>query len=122
MSSGTIGYPHNRNGPSINDDGARMERIVVLAAALCALLCASIAIAQPVGTPSEPEGAGPAAAAPPIEELETVIVSGSKQRENIQQIPFSVFVATASTLERAGIRDFDDLPRIAPSLTLSRSS
>ena len=97
--------------------------ILPQAAVMFALLCARVAPAQTVGAPSQPEAArGPGIAAPPIEPLETVIVSGSKQRENIQQVPFSVFVATASALERAGIRDFDDLPRIAPSLTINKTT
>jgi len=73
--------------------------------------------------PSQPQATpNPAADAPPSENLETIIVSAGKQRENIQRVPFSVFVATASTLERARIRDFDDLPRIDPSLTITKTT
>ena len=62
----------------------------------------------------------PAPAPPPG--LEEVIVTGSKRAENIQSVPSSVFVATAVSMERANIRDFDDLVKIAPSLTITKTS
>ncbi len=54
--------------------------------------------------------------------LEEVIVTGTKRAENIQSVPSSVFVATALSMERANIRDFDDLVKIAPSLTITKTS
>ena len=69
----------------------------------------------------------PAAAAPtqadnaPVS-VEEVIVTGSKRPENVQTVPASVFVATSAAMERAGVRDFDDLVRIAPSLTITKTS
>ncbi len=60
------------------------------------------------------------ASAPPG--LEEVIVTGTKRAENIQSVPSSVFVATALSMERANIRDFDDLVKIAPSLTITKTS
>src|SRR5882724_10648431 len=50
--------------------------------------------------------------------LEEVIVTGMKRAENIQSVPASVFVVTAANMERANIRDFDDLVKVAPSLTI----
>jgi len=47
---------------------------------------------------------------------------GTKRAENIQSVPSSVFVATAVSMERANIRDFDDLVKIAPSLTITKTS
>jgi iron complex outermembrane receptor protein len=61
------------------------------------------------------------AAAAPVA-LEEVIVTGSKRAEKIQDVPASIFVATAAALERAQVRDFDDLVRIAPSLTITKTS
>jgi iron complex outermembrane receptor protein len=54
--------------------------------------------------------------------LEEVIVTGSKRAENVQSVPSSVFVATALSMQRANIRDFDDLVKIAPSLTITKTS
>src|SRR5262249_53712025 len=54
--------------------------------------------------------------------LEEVIVTGTKRAENIQSVPNSVLVVTAASMERANIRDFDDLVKIAPSLTITKTS
>jgi iron complex outermembrane recepter protein len=70
--------------------------------------------------PPAPPAAAPAPAPPPA--LQEVIVTGTKRAENIQSVPSSVFVATAISMERANIRDFDDLVKIAPSLTITKTS
>ena len=62
------------------------------------------------------------AATPPSGDLDTIIVSATKQHESILQVPLSVFVATAPALERAGVRDFDDLARFVPSLTITKTT
>lgn len=54
--------------------------------------------------------------------LEPVIITPGKRSENILDVPASVWVATASTLERSLARDFDDLVRLAPSLTVTKTS
>ncbi len=54
--------------------------------------------------------------------LEEVIVTAGKRAENVQDVPASVLVATAAGMERAGVRDFDDLVKIAPSLTITKTS
>jgi iron complex outermembrane receptor protein len=71
-----------------------------------------------------PARAAPPAAAPGTSggALEEVIVTGTKRAENIQSVPSSVFVVTAASMERANIRDFDDLVKIAPSLTITKTS
>ncbi len=60
----------------------------------------------------------PADAAP----LDSIIVTGSKLSERVQDLPASVWVATDLGLERTLVRDFDDLVRIAPSLTITKTS
>src|SRR5690349_13001990 len=66
--------------------------------------------------------AQPAADSPPEPvTLEEIIVTGTKRAENVQSVPASVFVATQATMERAGVRDFDDLPKIVPSLTITKT-
>ena len=76
--------------------------------------------AAPVA-PARVAAAAPAAPATPGA-LEEVIVTGTKRAENIQSIPSSIFVVTAASMERANIRDFDDLVKIAPSLTITKTS
>jgi iron complex outermembrane receptor protein len=77
----------------------------------------------PDATPAAPARVA-AAPAPPASSgtLEEVIVTGTKRAENVQSVPNSVFVATAVSMERANIRDFDDLVKIAPSLTITKTS
>lgn len=54
--------------------------------------------------------------------VEEVIVTAGKRLENIQDVPASVLVVTDVTLERANIRDFDDIVKVAPSVTITKTS
>jgi iron complex outermembrane receptor protein len=54
--------------------------------------------------------------------VEEIVVTSEKRPENIQDVPSSVLVATAAAMERANVRDFDDLVRIAPSVTITKTS
>lgn len=56
------------------------------------------------------------------EVLEAIIVTAGKRGEKIQDLPASVFVATDEKLARTEVRDFDDLVRIAPSLTITKTT
>lgn len=58
----------------------------------------------------------------PFVTLEEVIVTASKRLENVQVVPFSVLVVTNSAMDRSNIRDFDDLVKIAPSVTITKTS
>jgi iron complex outermembrane receptor protein len=53
---------------------------------------------------------------------EDVIVTASKRLENIQDVPASVLVVTQSAMERSNVRDFDDLVKVAPSVTITKTS
>ncbi|MDB5458205.1 MAG: Outer rane receptor protein [Caulobacter sp.] len=90
-----------------------LKSLLSLSSAACALgLAAGAAHAQTAPTP------GPAAA----ETVEEIVVTSGKRAENIQDVPSSVLVVTAAGLERAGVRDFDDLVKVAPSLTITKTS
>ena len=96
-----------------------------LAIGLYALAGQAFAQGAGGGVRMPPESLGrssPAASGAPPTEVGEIVVVGGKQWENIQQVPFSVFVATAPMLQRAGVRDFDDLVRIAPSLTITKTT
>ncbi|MDO6414189.1 TonB-dependent receptor [Sphingomonas sp. BIUV-7] len=54
--------------------------------------------------------------------LEEIVVTANKRSENVQNVPASVLAVTAAGLERANVRDFDDVVRVAPSLTISKTS
>jgi iron complex outermembrane receptor protein len=62
----------------------------------------------------------PAAAAGPA--VDEVVVTATKRSENVQSVPESVFVATKAVLDRANVRDFDDLTSIAPDLTITKTT
>lgn len=51
-----------------------------------------------------------------------IIVTASKRPENIQTLPSSVLALSVKVLERSQVRDFDDLVRVAPSLTISKTT
>lgn len=51
-----------------------------------------------------------------------IVVTANKRAENLQDVPASILAVTAAGLERANVRDFDDLVRVAPSLTISKTT
>jgi iron complex outermembrane receptor protein len=84
-----------------------------------------------VTLPEEPQVPPPAGAPPtsggtsretPLVALEEITVTATKRLENLQVVPASVLVVTRSAMERSNIRDFDDLVKIAPSLTITKTS
>jgi len=63
-------------------------------------------------------------ALPPREadELEEIIVTAGKRAENVQTVAGSVLVVTGAVLDRANVRDFDDIVKVAPSVTITKTS
>jgi iron complex outermembrane receptor protein len=55
-------------------------------------------------------------------EIPDVVVTATKRSENVQSVPQSVYVATKATLDRANVRDFDDIATIAPDLTITKTT
>ena len=47
-----------------------------------------------------------------------IIVTAQKRAENVQNVPLAVSVVAPAQLESAGVRQFQDLGKIAPSLTV----
>jgi iron complex outermembrane receptor protein len=58
----------------------------------------------------------------PVVGLEAVIVRSGKRLETLGRSDASVQAISAQMLERAGVRDFDDLTRLAPTLTISKTT
>ena len=83
------------------------------------LLCAAGA-AFLFGVAALPASAQPAASV--TDTLEEVVVTAAKRADNIQDVPISVLAVTRETLERQNIRDFDDLVKVVPSLTITKTS
>ena len=51
-------------------------------------------------------------------QLEEVVVTAQKRAENVQNVPQAVQVVTANQLAAAGVREFTDLTKLAPSLVV----
>lgn len=59
---------------------------------------------------------------PEADVLEEIIVTAGKRTENIQRVAASVLVVSSAALERANVRDFDDIVKVAPSVTITKTS
>ncbi len=64
----------------------------------------------------------PEQAEPQVETVEEIIVTAGKRAENMQDVPASVLVVTSAVLESANVRDFDDIVKVAPSVTITKTS
>ncbi len=71
---------------------------------------ASTAIAQDAAVEEEEE-----------DDSNIIIVTASKRETTLQELPVSVSVTSADTIEQAQIRDLLDLQTVAPSLTVSQN-
>src|SRR4051812_23648475 len=49
--------------------------------------------------------------------LDTVIVTANKRTQNLQDVPAAISVLTDATMDRANVRDLEDLPSLSPALT-----
>lgn len=80
-------------------------------------LAAAIAIAHPAFAQQAPSADSDTAAdaAPADGEI---IVTAQKRAENVQNVPLAVSVLAPSSLKAAGVTQFQDLGKVAPSLTV----
>jgi iron complex outermembrane receptor protein len=62
-----------------------------------------------------------AQSAPDAIALDEVVVTAQKRAENVQNVPLAVSVVTARQLESAGVKEFTDVSRVAPSLTIRQA-
>lgn len=51
-------------------------------------------------------------------QLETVVVTAQKRVENVQDVPLAVSVVSEAQMESAGVREFADMAKVAPSLNI----
>jgi iron complex outermembrane receptor protein len=56
------------------------------------------------------------------DKLEKVVVTANKRAQNLQDVPAAITVLNDATLQRANVRDIDDLPSLSPALTISYGS
>jgi iron complex outermembrane receptor protein len=93
--------------------GANRKQRGSTAACAFGLTCLIGVDAASAQAPSAPAGS---------ETLEAIVVTATKRRENIQDMPASAWVATDTDLTDSIARDFDDLARLAPSFTITKTS
>lgn len=99
------------------------------ALALSLAFCATPALARP-DKPADPAKTTPDAAAPqdnsaaPADAQANepvpgdIIITAQKRSENIQKVPLAVSVVSEAQLKASGVTQFQDLGKIAPSLTV----
>lgn len=75
-------------------------------------LAAALAVAHPAlaqdAAPAEADAASSG----------EIIVTAQKRSENVQKVPLAISVVSPTQLQAAGVREFQDLGKIAPSLTV----
>ncbi|WP_340317377.1 TonB-dependent receptor [Rhizorhabdus argentea] len=54
--------------------------------------------------------------------IEEIVVTAQKRSENLQDVPISIQAFNNSSLERAGVRQIENLPNIVPGITIGRSA
>ena len=72
--------------------------------------------AAPQATPAQPTATQPAASEDAA--IGDIIVTANKREENVQRVPLAVSVVTPAVLASAGVRNFTDIGKIAPSLVV----
>ena len=84
---------------------------LVLAVSPLALICVtSPAQAQDKTTQASDEG------------IEDIIVTATRQNESINRVPLSVSALSRDALDSRGVRDFSDVVRQTPGVTIERSN
>jgi iron complex outermembrane receptor protein len=89
----------------------RIARAGAVAASLLAHPGLCQAVAAPAGSAADDETAAG-----------EILVTANKRVERAQDVPSSLWVATARQIDRAQIRDFDDLARVDPALTITKTT
>lgn len=97
---------------------------LALGVALCAasVSAASEGQATPSNDTTAPASAAPAPSVGPASaetaNLGEVVVTANKRVENVQKVPLAVSVVAPAQLQASGVTQFQDLGRVAPSLTV----
>jgi iron complex outermembrane receptor protein len=77
-------------------------------------------LALAVGSPALAQTAAPAAPDDQTSQVDDIIVTATKREQTLQDVPISVAVTSAATIEQAQIRDLIDLQSVVPSLKVVR--
>ena len=87
-----------------------------------ALLAGAAALAVPTAASAQEVGddADIGEAEPETETGNVIVVTATKRQQTLQEVPVAVSVTTAETIERAQIRDLNDLQTQVPSLRVNQ--
>ncbi|TGX50223.1 TonB-dependent receptor [Sphingomonas gei] len=97
----------------------RLNTSVCFGALAVSLLASSQVYAKADDVVAVAAPTAPVAAEPTEDEGEIVVTTTAQKRfENVQNVPLAVQVVTPDQLEAQGVRHFQDLGKIAPSLTV----
>ena len=91
-----------------------MKKFELLAASAIALLYATPALAQTNPAPASTRDEQDAS------DSDDIIVTATKREQTLQDVPISVSVTGAATIEKAQIRDLIDLQSVVPSLKVAQ--
>lgn len=89
-----------------------MKKFELLAASAIVLLYATPALAQTTPAPATQDAE--------LNDSDDIIVTATKREQTLQDVPISVAVTTAATIEKAQIRDLIDLQSVVPSLKVAQ--
>ena len=74
-------------------------------------------------TATPPTSEAPVAAQPTVSDnSDEIVVTATKRQQTLQDVPVSVAVTSQQTIERAQIRDLNDLQSVVPSLKVSQGT
>jgi iron complex outermembrane recepter protein len=88
---------------------------------MCASMLASVAAVANEANPSET--VAPAATSAPASAgaLEEIVVTATRREESISKVPISITALTQDALDQKGIRDFTDLVRFTPGVSIDQT-
>ncbi len=91
-----------------------MTTKMAMSAKYCALLGVSLLPIIGIGSVARAQAASET-------ELNEVIVTATRQSERLSRVPISVAAFTPETMDKFGVKQVDDLVRLTPGLSMSRS-
>ena len=74
-------------------------------------------VASPLSQPGDQQGSNTSTG--DTGALEDIVVTAQKREQNLQDVPVAVTAITADTLINRNVSTISDLPRLAPSLTVT---
>ena len=94
----------------------------LVGASILAIAASGQALAQ-TATSAAPTPEAPVAAQPTTSDTsDEIVVTATKRLQALQDVPVSVAVTSQQTIERAQIRDLNDLQSVVPSLKVSQGT